>query len=148
MLHAYTDGACRVSNPGQCSCAFVVYKDGVEIYSGTNFLGPENHTNNYAEYQGLLECLRWAYTVKKTGMLIHCDSLLVVNQVTGVWKISAELEQWATAARALVLQGNHTIKHVRGHQGIVGNERADQLCNQTLDAVCPREKKEKLSCVI
>jgi ribonuclease HI len=141
MITAYTDGACRVSNPGQCSCAFVVFDDGVEIKRQGSFLGPEFHTNNYAEYQGLLKLLEWALLANIRKIRIHCDSLLIVKQTNGEWNAKPELAPYATRACALVMYGGHTLVHIRGHQGIVGNELADQICNEVLDAVKPREKK-------
>ena len=86
-MRAYTDGACRVSNPGQCSAAFAVYCIGSLQYEHARYLGPELHTNNYAEYQGLLDLLRWAEAEKITGLDIHCDSQLVVKQVRGEWAV-------------------------------------------------------------
>jgi ribonuclease HI len=147
VLNAFTDGACRLSNPGQCSYAFVIYDGDEEIASGCDYLGPELHTNNFAEYQGLIACLRWAYEARVKGMLIHCDSLLVVNQVLSIWRVSPEMEKLAFTARTYFLQGGHSLNHIRGHRGIRGNERADELCNIVLDAVLPRGKKEPLSCI-
>ena len=36
-------------------------------------------------------------------------------------------------ARELMRKTNSTLHHCRGHQGVAGNERADQLCNEALD---------------
>lgn len=143
MIRAYTDGACRVSNPGICSCAFVVYDDDVVMKEAKFYLGPEKHTNNFAEYQGLLNLLRWAFDSVVESMLIHCDSLLVVKQVNEEWATRADLEKLTFEARGYMALGKHTLKHIRGHQGIVGNERADLLCNEILDEVCPRTKKPR-----
>lgn len=142
LFTAYTDGACRISNPGQCACAFVVFKDDVEIKRQGTFLGPDFHTNNFAEYQGLLTLLNWAYLTGCKPITIYCDSLLIVNQVNGVWNTRADLAQFTLRAQALMMKGKHTLKHIRGHQGIVGNEIADKICNEVLDAVKPREKRD------
>lgn len=145
-IKAYTDGACRVSNPGICSAAFVVYDDGVEIAHEGIYLGPEVHTNNFAEYQGLLALLNWALANDQTDMRIFCDSKLVVCQVNGEWNTRDELAPLTRRAQVLLLRGSHTLAHIRGHQGILGNERADQLCNSVLDYYHPRKTKgsEKL----
>jgi ribonuclease HI len=141
-MFAFTDGACRQSNPGICSAAFVVLDGDVEIARQGKYLGPELHTNNFAEYQGLLMLLHWAYDVGVKGLLIHCDSLLVVKQVAGEWNARTDLAQYTREAQALMLHGGHSMKHVRGHQDCVGNILADQICNYTLDAEHPREKKD------
>jgi ribonuclease HI len=134
MLTAYCDGACRISNPGLCSCAWVLYgMPGGEV-SQAQYLGPEFHTNNYAEYQGLILLLEHLYTHSMRNVIIHCDSELVVNQVNDVWDLNSQdlLPLWQRAY-GLLVQGCHVLKHVKGHEGNKGNERADALCNEMLD---------------
>lgn len=135
MLKAYTDGACRISNPGLCSCAWVIYGlPGGEVSQGA-YLGPAFHTNNYAEYMGLITLLEFLYKNKHRNVIIHCDSALVVNQVNQAWQINdADLRRMAAQAYGLVVEGCHVLKHIKGHAGEVGNERADQICNAVLDA--------------
>src|SRR5260370_26864562 len=90
MLKAFCDGACRVSNPGQCSAAFAVYtEDMLLVHSESRYLGPELYTNNWAEYQGLLDLLKWAEKTGEKGLSIYCDSKLVVNQVMDVWDVNS-----------------------------------------------------------
>lgn len=137
MLKVYTDGACRVSNPGQASCAFVVLtgeQDGIVVHKEGFYLGPELRTNNYAEYMGLLKFLAWAKSNNVKKALIHCDSKLVVEQVNGNWACNKEdLKVLAGVAAELMSEGEYTLVHIRGHHGIVGNEMADELCNEILD---------------
>ena len=141
-MRAYCDGACRVSNPGECSAAFVVVAPGYDsapfeqgiVAQFSTYLGPELHTNNYAEYQGLLHLLRWAESTSTKGLSIYCDSALVVNQVNGFWKVNREeLGRLWFEANALRYRGNHILEHIKGHSGNPGNEYVDKLCNQTLD---------------
>ena len=136
MITAYTDGACRISNPGLCSCAFVLYgMPGGEI-TQAKYLGPDLHTNNYAEYQGLILLLEWLYKRNIRNVIIHCDSELVVNQTLGNWSINQPgLKVLAAKCYGLLVQGYHVLKHCDGHSGIVGNERADALCNAILDKI-------------
>ena len=133
-LTAYTDGACRISNPGLCSCAWVLYVNGVEDSYGSRYLGPAFHTNNYAEYQGLITLLEILYANSFRNVIIHCDSELVVNQTLGKWEINqSDLKVLATKCYGLLVQGCHVLKHIKGHAGNKGNERADELCNEHLD---------------
>ncbi len=142
MIKAYTDGACRGSNPGTCSCAFTVYDDGKLVNSCGFYLG-EEHSNNYAEYQGLIRLLEW-YAGSTVPMEIYSDSMLVVLQTQGVWKCEKEdLIPLRDKAQGLMLKGGHKIFHVRGHAGIEGNELADKLCNDVLDEVGKHKKLEK-----
>jgi len=135
MLTAYTDGACRGGNPGFCACAWVLYNDkGDRIHEESHYLGPELHTNNHAEYQGLIVLLEWLYKHQTSNVIIYCDSALVVNQVNDDWDVNSQdlLPLWRKAY-AMRIQGAHTLKHVKGHAGVTGNVRADELCNTILD---------------
>ena len=140
MLRAYTDGACRVSNPGVCSCAWVLYDGLREVHNCYQYLGP-GHSNNYAEYQGLLSFLNFAFKNGLHDVMIHCDSALVVNQVNQRWSAEnkPELKMFMTEAYGLLTAGHHKLIHVRGHGGNEnttdneGNARADELCNLVLD---------------
>ena len=130
---AYCDGACRVSNPGICSCAWVLHGPNINAHE-VHFLGPKLHTNNYAEYQGLIRLLKFLYKARLRNVVIYCDSLLVVNQVNDVWDVnSPDLLPYWQLAYGMVMQGCHVLKHIKGHDGIAGNEEADRLCNEELD---------------
>ena len=142
MLTAYTDGACRVSNPGVCSCAFVFYGLPGGEYSQAKYLGPELRSNNYAEYQGLILLLEWLYAQNIRNVVIHTDSELVANQTFGKWSIlQPDLKVLAARCYGLLVRGCHVLKHIKGHDGNKGNERADELCNAMLDA--HKEEYEK-----
>ena len=133
-MRAYTDGACRGGNPGFCSCAFVILGDhDVVMHKMGAYLGSDRQTNNFAEYQGLLLLLHWAERQKVKGLQIFSDSELMIKQVTGVYKSKPPLSDYAAAAYGLLVRGGHTLSHVRGHEGTVGNELADELCNEILD---------------
>lgn len=136
LLTAYTDGACRISNPGLCSCAWVLYDSSIQGQElcEAKYLGPEFHTNNFAEYMGLVMLLEYLYTHSFRNVIIHSDSELVVNQVNQSWQINDEkLRKMAAKAYGLLVQGSHVLKHVKGHDKNKGNERADALCNAMLD---------------
>jgi ribonuclease HI len=139
MLTGYTDGACRKSNPGECSCAFVIYDTAAHVlFEEGYYLG--HGTNNFAEYEGLLHLLEYARAAGMKGIAIFCDSKLVVNQVNGIWEVNnPKLGPYRRRACDLILEGCHALFHIRGHQGVPGNEKADKICNDILDA----EEKRK-----
>ena len=142
MITAYTDGACRQSNPGLCACAWVVY-DEEEIAHEGNYLGPELHSNNFAEYMGVIDLLEFLRDTFE-GVAIYCDSKLVVNQINSQWAcLKPDLLPLRNRAQLLMLRGRHTIQHIDGHAGHVGNERADFLCNDVLDQVQGKGKYAK-----
>jgi len=150
MKRGYTDGACRISNPGQCSCAYAVYDDtsGLPCASSSRYLGPELRTNNFAEYSGLLDLLVWAEAEKVKGIQIHTDSDLVMRQVNGLWKVKhAELQPLRDLAYALLVRGGHILNWIRGHEQAekledrIGNTLVDKMCNEVLDEKLGNPKK-------
>lgn len=136
---AYTDGACRVSNPGKCSSAFVIYK-GPELLHKEGRVLEGLNSNNTAEYVALLDLLKWAEKNNIRNAFIHCDSALVVNQTNQQWACNKpDLKRFSTQAYGLLVRGAHVLKHVRGHgknedESInAKNEEVDALCNALLD---------------
>lgn len=131
MTHAYTDGARRAHD--KCACAFAVFEGEDIIHSATRFIETAT-TNNQAEYHALIDCLKWAEKNKLMNLIINCDSMLIINQVQGTWKVKhEELRPLRDLAYALLTRGEHVLQWVKGHSGNPGNELVDELCNQTLN---------------
>ena len=89
-------------------------------------------SNNVAEYRGLIAGLQAALDLGADDVEVRMDSLLVVNQMSGVWKIKHEaMRPLATEAAALVRRlGNVRFGHVPRAQ----NAHADRLANEAMDA--------------
>ena len=85
VVKLYTDGGSR-GNPGPSASGFVLYdeQDNI-IYAGGEYLGIT--TNNQAEYQAVRLGLKKALEFNPKEVKIYMDSLLVVNQMNGVFKI-------------------------------------------------------------
>jgi ribonuclease HI len=96
LIEVYFDGLCQPINPGGISCyAFVVKSGGKTIYSDYGVAGEpfsEDSTNNIAEYTALAKALQWllANNLASTTIEIKSDSQLVVNQLTGDYKVKAK----------------------------------------------------------
>ena len=134
MRTAFTDGACRGGNPGFTSCAWVLYEGDAEVACDSKYLGPARHSNNFAEYQALVMLLTHLYRSSIRNVIIYSDSELVVKQTLGSWQINQpDLKVLAAKCYGLLVQGCHMLKHCKGHAGNLGNERADELCNEALD---------------
>lgn len=89
-------------------------------------------TNNVAEYQALIEGVRRALELGAREVDVNADSLLVVRQVEGVWRVKdAGLRPLHQEARKL-LGGLSAwrIRHVRREL----NADADRMVNDALDA--------------
>jgi ribonuclease HI len=96
LIEVYFDGLCQPKNPGGISCyAFLVKSGGRTIYSDYGIaVEPfsQDSTNNVAEYTALVKALQWLLekNLGSTKVEIKSDSQLIVNQLTGDYKVKAK----------------------------------------------------------
>ena len=87
-LYVFTDGGAK-GNPGPAAIGFMVKDNfGKTLVREGKSIGFA--TNNIAEYQAVIEALRWILTnIKEQPLTInfYLDSTLVVNQLNGLFKI-------------------------------------------------------------
>ena len=124
----YFDGCCK-GNPGPAGAGFVLYQGSREIVSKSEFIG-DNETNNVAEYHALVIGLKKALSYGVRRLTVYGDSLLVIKQVTGKYKVNSHnLKQYYDYAIELAKQFE-TIRfeHVLREK----NKRADELSNMAL----------------
>jgi ribonuclease HI len=83
---AHADGGSR-GNPGPSASGWVIQDPlSLEVLAdGGEFLGIT--TNNQAEYRAVLDLLKFCLQNGIQELDIRLDSLLVVNQVNGLWKV-------------------------------------------------------------
>jgi ribonuclease HI len=95
LIEVYFDGLCQPINPGGISCyAFIVKSDGRIIHSDYGVAArpfSDESTNNVAEYTALAKALQWllANNFNSNKVEVKSDSQLVVNQLTGDYKVKA-----------------------------------------------------------
>ncbi len=124
------DGGSR-GNPGPAAIGAVVADgDGRVLATVSERIGET--TNNVAEYRALIAGLHAARAYPARRLLVRGDSMLVVQQVAGAWKVKQpHLRPLVAEARALVDEwADHELVHVRREQ----NADADLLVNAALDA--------------
>jgi len=129
----FADGAAR-GNPGPAgSGALLLDETGKPIAELTLSLG--HATNNVAEYRALILGLEEARRLGIEQIDVRMDSLLVVRQMQGLWKIKHPgLRPLALRAGALLAQfGQRTIEHIPREE----NSRADRLANRAIDEAAP-----------
>jgi ribonuclease HI len=130
LITAFFDGGAR-SNPGPAGYGvYIVDDQGTVLAELHGSLGIA--TNNVAEYRGLIAALQWAVDNNLTAITIKGDSLLIVEQMRGNYKVKNEgLKPLHLQARMLVMQiGNVKFEHVPREQ----NTDADRLSNVAMDA--------------
>lgn len=126
---AYVDGGAR-GNPGPAGWGALIQAPSGETIA--ELFGALPHsTNNVAEYNGLLAALSWCAEQGATAVHVRSDSLLLVQQMRGVYKVKNEgLKPLHGQARLLAHKiGRVTFEHVRREL----NKQADRLANLAMD---------------
>jgi probable phosphoglycerate mutase len=124
------DGGSR-GNPGPAGYGAVVRDaDTGEVLSEVA-AGIGLASNNVAEYRGLIAGLQAALDLGAAEVDVRMDSLLVVNQMSGLWKVKHEaMKPLASEAAALVRRFRRvTFRHIRREL----NGHADRLANEAMD---------------
>jgi len=140
MLILFADGASR-GNPGPASLGAVLVRDGEEIARISKQLGVR--TNNYAEYSAVIAGLEYViqHDLEK-NLLIRMDSKLVVEQLSGRWKIKhPDLMELARVAQSLLRQLNARLEWIPRELNFL----ADEAANQALDGLAEEEEVQVLS---
>ena len=129
MLTAYIDGGSR-GNPGPAGYGVrFVQEDGTVVRELRASIGTA--TNNVAEYQGLIAALRYAAGAGHRALRIRSDSLLLVRQMLGQYRVkNAGLQPLHRLAQVLAAGFDRLeFEHVPRAQ----NAEADRLANEAMD---------------
>ena len=124
----FFDG-CSKGNPGPCGIGAVIYEVNdsfIELWAGSKFLS-NSATNNQSEYNALIMGLTKALELNISLLDVYGDSLLVIQQTNGKYKVSnAGLLPLHQKVMELKKQfQNITFTHIPREK----NVRADYLSN-------------------
>ena len=126
----YADGGSR-GNPGPSASGYVLMSmdDGI-IFQGGQYMGIT--TNNQAEYNALKLGLEEA--AQRSAQIVHVymDSLLVVNQMKGLYKVKHR--DLAPVYQAIKAMEHHFQQVTFTHVPRELNKLADAMVNEVLDA--------------
>ncbi|MEU0332885.1 bifunctional RNase H/acid phosphatase [Streptomyces sp. NPDC006193] len=125
------DGGSR-GNPGPAGYGAVVRDaaTGDTLAETAEYIGVA--TNNVAEYRGLLAGLRAAHALDPSAAVhVRMDSKLVVEQMSGRWKIKhPDMKPLAAQARSVFPPDRVTYEWIPRER----NKHADRLANEAMDA--------------
>lgn len=139
-ISVFTDGGAR-GNPGPAAIGVVIKKENGEVL--TKLAKTIGHaTNNVAEYQAVIEALKWLVAWFKTlpnasdlsqfFVNFFLDSRLAVNQINGLFKIkNAKIRDQIFEIHQLENQTKAKIfyQYIPREKNFL----ADELVNQCLD---------------
>jgi len=140
-LIVHTDGGAR-GNPGPAAVGVVIesvigsplidHGKAKKIIEFGKAIGET--TNNVAEYTGGIEALKKMkdLRLKMKEVQFYLDSMLVVNQINGLFKVKdAKLRELLTQVRLLEQEIGGDIRYTSIPRAL--NSKADALVNKALD---------------
>ena len=108
---------------------YIVGADGREIKRGGDFLGMSN--SRLAEYYGLKEGIEQALELGLRRVSFVSDSLMMVNQMNGVYKVKNKdlMQVYNDVLQLLTKLDSYSFTHVPHSQ----NREADEEVNRVID---------------
>jgi ribonuclease HI len=134
---------CSKGNPGRAGIGAVIYKNGLEYWASCKYIG-DKKTNNESEYSALIFGLEAAIEKNIHKLSVYGDSLLVINQVNGIYKVKNE-NLFELYEKAIKLKNQFSYIDFN-HIYRKDNKRADELSNIALDNIDDFETKVLIDC--
>lgn len=121
---------CSKGNPGLAGAGAVIYSNDNELWGKSLFVGKKN-TNNEAEYTGLIIGLKEALSMDIKTLHVEGDSLLVIKQMNGEYKVRSEnlIHLYKEAKQLSGKFEDITFTHIYRKD----NKRADELSNIAIE---------------
>lgn len=159
----YTDGGTRnhgnragghVKADDKAAWAYLIMIAGADAVADTG--GEYGATNNRMEIMGLLQALTYLidHHLEKRSVTVVADSKYVLDAITKGWLESWQRRGWKRSAGPLLNKElwqrvadllkkfpNIHYQWTKGHSDNDGNVFVDQLLNQTMDQMAPKENR-------
>lgn len=148
----YTDGS-SLGNPGPGGWGAIVLHDGVVVELGG---ADKDTTNNRMELTATIKALEYLKGVDEE-IILYTDSSYTINGITK-WVEGWQANNWTKRDKTEVLNrelweelitvtsGKNIVwKHVAGHSGMIGNERADSIATSFAEGKTPELYEGKKS---
>lgn len=131
IITIQTDGGSR-GNPGPAAYGVVIKNNEQVVYEKGQRIGIA--TNNVAEYSAVLDALKWVKenVSKADKILLYSDSLLLVSQLNGLYKIKNP-GLFVIYNEIKMLEQEIKISIYYNHVYREKNKHADSLVNKALD---------------
>jgi len=135
--YVYTDGASR-GNPGESASGYMILDSSHSpicervFYNGVC-------TNNVAEYSAIIAALRKALSIGSDEVILHSDSQLVVNQLSGAYKVRSR------GLRSLNSESKALLRKFKCYEllNVPRENREIGAVDRKLNAFLDRKLKEK-----
>jgi ribonuclease HI len=109
----YTDGSSTIG----VKSAYAVVDENGRYVCGEQTLSPNEFTNNEEEYRGVIKALELC----KAGDIVFTDSLLVVNQIYGKYKVKKEhLKPLCQIAQELIQKNGASVIWIERENNLAG----------------------------
>lgn len=134
LFTIYADGGSR-GNPGPAGAGAVVRDtEGNTVIEISEFLGTA--TNNVAEYTAVLRALEALEAMlgedaERAEVEVRMDSMLVVKQMTGEWKLKHPNMKPLAARVGELMRSFKSVSFAHVYRE--SNKDADRLANQAMD---------------
>lgn len=151
---AYVDGGCKVKEKVASWGLCVMSPSGDVLHEDYGIVGDNNSVINIArdqydkqrqvagELYAATKAVEWA-TKNGEHIILACDYIGILYHANDIWPPKTPLQNWYKAK--MNDPGNYiqSWRWIRGHSGVPGNEKADQLAAKAITEFMENERQRE-----